>query len=591
VSFWREMDDLMFRKIKSSSAYCYCTRCIAFLFLLLGGNALPSHYGQSFPEKSQNGQTTFKVPINIMIIRAAVTDSSGNPVTDLTQNDFKIYDDGELQTIQTFALEFYQPFPKSKAASIRIEEQNASAAEVISAPSRMISIFIDDVTAESSEHYHRIIKAVERLIKEDIGPEDQIAIFSGSGRVNFPFSYDKQMLLEELGTVSNQLNMKTVTKLDCPDITDLQAQMIVKNRQDDLFLFAAVMEAMECMPTPEDAELARKIAEQFVRTAASSQYEESEYRSRTLLHTLRQYIRSLRHFEGRKNVVLFSDGFLSEDVAYELQDIADQAMYSGVTVNTVDSRGLYTYLRPASERGLVSQSSFSSEQRIYQDSMSAQEAPLSQLASDTGGLFHHNSNDLYEGLRQIANRNAFHYVLTYAMPDVKPDGSYRRIKLEVSRPGLKLSYRNGYYAPREQMTFEHRKKEDILEALRAPGNLNEIPIGFGYNYYQEDTAVYAVSFLANINIRGLHFFFENARHRNLINLVVAVFDEYDHFVKGLEKSIDFKLTEASYTSLLDNGFTARVEFKLPFGRYKIKAVVREGAQGKMGSITKGIEIP
>jgi VWFA-related protein len=567
-------------------------KCLALLSLMLGGNALYSQDDRSFPEKLQNGQTTFKVPINIMIIKATVTDSSGNPVTDLTQNDFKIYDDGELQPTQTFALEFYQPFRKSKSALKRTGEQNASAAEAISAPSRMISIFIDDVTAESSEHYHRVIKAVERLIKEDIGPEDQIALFSGSGRVNVPFSNDKQMLLEELGTVFNQLNIKTVMKLDCPDITDLQAQMIVKHRQDDLFLSAAVTEAMACLSPPaDDAESAQKIAEQFVRTAASSQYEESEYRSRTLLHTLRQYIRSLRHFEGRKNVVLISDGFLHEDVAYELQDIADQAMYSGVTVNTVDSRGLYTYLRPASERGPLVQGSFAGKQRIYSDSMLAQEAPLSQLASDTGGLFHHNSNDLYEGLRQIANRNAFHYVLTYAMPDVKPDGSYRRIKLEVSRPGLKLSYRNGYYAPREQLTFEHRKKEDILEALQAPGNLNEIPIGLGYNYYQENDAVYAVSFLASINIRGLHFFFENARHRNLINLVVAVFDEYDHFVQGLEKSIDFKLTEASYTRLLDNGFTARIEFQLPLGRYKIKAVVREGAQGKMGSITKGIEIP
>ena len=72
---------------------------------------------------------------------------------------------------------------------------------------------------------------------------------------------------------------------------------------------------------------------------------------------------------------------------------------------------------------------------------------------------------------------------------------------------------------------------------------------------------------------------------------MAAFDEYDNFIKGLEKSIDFRLTEASYTSLLNNDLTAKVEFGLPLGRYKIKAVVREGSQGKMGSITKGIEIP
>jgi polyphosphate kinase len=39
------------------------------------------------------------------------------------------------------------------------------------------------------------------------------------------------------------------------------------------------------------------------------------------------------------------------------------------------------------------------------------------------------------------------------------------------------------------------------------------------------------------------------------------------------------------------GLTSRVELKLPVGRYKIKAVVREDTQGKLGSITKSVEIP
>ena len=388
--------------------------------------------------------------------------------------------------------------------------------------------------------------------------------------------------------------------MDCPELTDLQAQMIVKRRQDDVFLEVAVQEAMNCMAPPQESQFAREIggpdiaremADKLTHAEAWRQYEESEYRSRTLLRSLRQHIRSLRHFEGTKSVVLFSDGFLFEDVIYELQDVVDQALYSGVVVNTVDNRGLYTYTPPASTRLIASQIGLSSKQRIYQETLSVQETPLSQLAFDTGGLFHHNSNDLYEGLRKISNRNAASYILTYARPDLKPDGRYHRIRLEVLRRGLELSYRRGYYAPKEELTFERQKKEDILEALRAPGNLNEIPIRLGYNYYQEENSMYNVSFLANIKIRGLHFFNENSRHRNLINLVVAAFDEYDNFVKGLEKSIDFRLTETSYASLLNNGLTAGGEFELPPGRYKIKAVVREGSQGKMGSVTKGVEIP
>ena len=130
-----------------------------------------------------------------------------------------------------------------------------------------------------------------------------------------------------------------------------------------------------------------------------------------------------------------------------------------------------------------------------------------------------------------------------------------------------------------------------MEALRAPGNLNEIPVSLAYNYYRDDDSRYGVSFLTNISIRGLHFLDEDARRKNLISMVLVAFDENDHYIDGVEKSIEFRLLETSYASLLNQGLTSRVELKLPFGRYKIKAVVRESTQGKMGSITKAIEIP
>jgi hypothetical protein len=175
---------------------------------------------------------------------------------------------------------------------------------------------------------------------------------------------------------------------------------------------------------------------------------------------------------------------------------------------------------------------------------------------------------------------AYYYVLTYASPAQQSDGRYHTIRLEISRPGLVLSYRQGYYSPREQLTFERRKKEDILEALREPGNLNEIPISCPYNYYQLDDSHYEVALLAQVGIRRVRFLGEDSRHKNLISLVVAVFDETDRYVDGLERSVGFNLGESSYSSLLAHDFAIKVELRLPLGRYKVKVVVREGVQGK-----------
>jgi hypothetical protein len=334
------------------------------------------------------------------------------------------------------------------------------------------------------------------------------------------------------------------------------------------------------------------MAENYARMAASRQYQETTYRSRTLLHTLRQHLRSLRHFDATKSAILFSDGFLHQDVMYELQDVVEQALRSGVVLNTVDVRGLYNpSFMPPSARSTSAAGTLSREQGAYAEDASAQEDPLSQLAHETGGIFFHNSNDIYGGIQQISSRQDCYYVLTYAIPPQKPDGRYHSIKVEVTRPGLQISHRKGYYAPKEEMTFERQKKEDILEALQAPGNLNEIPMGLSYNCYQDDDTTYVVSLLMKIGIRGMRFLDEDSRHKNLVNMVVVAFDETDRYVKGLEKSVDFRLTDASYAGLFERGITSRIEFKLPLGRYKIKAVVREASQGKMGSLTKAIEIP
>jgi len=221
----------------------------------------------------------------------------------------------------------------------------------------------------------------------------------------------------------------------------------------------------------------------------------------------------------------------------------------------------------------------------------AQEKPLAQIASETGGQFFPRSNNMYLGLRNIAHRRSAYYVLTYAMPPHNADGAYHHIKLEVNRPGLELSYRKGYYTPKEEMTFENSKKEDLIEALNAPGDMNQIPMTLSYNYSQEDDSTYAVSFITDVNIRGLQFPEEDARRTNQVSLILAAYDETDHYISGLEKTIDFQLLESSYAGLRERGLTSRVELKLPVGRYKVKAVVRESVQGKMGSITKSVEIP
>jgi VWFA-related protein len=581
---------------------------VLILFLLL----IPSSFIASQDKKSgKDGeiQPTFRLPVNVVMVNATVTDKKGNPVTDLKQSDFKIYEDGKLQPINTFAEESDFPDQGSAGESKTAETHGAAPSRLPpsaqTARPRMISLFIDDLTMNSIDYYPRLIKVLQNYVANDVGPQDHVGILLGSGRMQFPFSDDKQLLSETISGLLGKINLIMADRATCPEITDLQAYKI-NALQDPTEMAKAVAKTRLCFQFGEiiqatlgssgdqisGQDAANLQAQAEALRVATLQDQESEYRVLRLLDELRQNVRSLKHFDAEKSIVVFSDGFLSYIgcpycvAPYQLQEVIDLALSSGVVLNSVNLRGLESGIdvsRRSDPNGMAMSDAL--------DDILAQEDPLAQMAGDTGGSFFHNDNDLYKGLKQIVRRQPCYYILTYASPSPKANGTYHRIKLELSRPGLEISYRKGYYSPKEEMTFEKRKREDIIDALKGLGNFNEIPVNLSYNCYRSDSSTYGVSFLTNVDIRKLHFLDEEARHKNLISLVLAAYDDNGHFVDGLEKTVDLKLLDSSFADVLRHGLSSRVELKLPFGRYTIKTVVRESVQGKMGSLTKGIEVP
>ena len=369
----------------------------------------------------------FRVPVGVVVVNATVTDKQGNPVTDLTREDFRVFEDGKPQDIQTFVLESHNPVKTAEALAGEPAKEEASRTAHNFGRPHMISIMIDDLASAYDDGFLRVTEAVANFIEKDMAPGDQVGMRSSSGKVAYPFSSDKQMLLEQVSMLSQKLSRIPVERSGCPVLTDLQAQKIT-NGLDPGSLDIAVREAVQCL-TPdmtrkaEDEEEvianANKRAnllmasEAHARMAASTQYQETMHRNRNLLIALRQHLRSLRHFDASKSLVLFSDGFLHQDLTFELQDVVEQALRSGVVLNTVDIRGVYdpSYI-PATEQIISSDYSFSRKRAEYLDDAAAQEEPLSQLANDTGGVFFRNSNDIYSGIRQIGRRQGYYYILT-----------------------------------------------------------------------------------------------------------------------------------------------------------------------------------
>jgi hypothetical protein len=316
-----------------------------------------------------------------------------------------------------------------------------------------------------------------------------------------------------------------------------------------------------------------------------------QYNTYNVFSIVKQHLRILRRYEGIKSVVLFSEGILAErftPAEHKVQEIIDLAIHSGIVFNSVNYRGVRTYLGRDSFGDIPIMDS--SRDADYAQDIGARESTLQQIAHDTGGTYH-NNNDMLEGLQKAIKKQSFQYLMSYGMPSDRHPGTYHKIKLETTRPDLQVSCRKGYYIGKEELNVQSSKKEDILSAIYAPGDISEIPVLLSYSYLKEADGSYSASFITKADVKKMQFTKEEDRRKNLVHMVLAAFDENDRYVKGLEKSIEFQLLDDSYSALLNHGITSKVDLKLPPGHYKIKTVVRESNQGKMGSIAKAVDIP
>lgn len=482
----------------------------------------------SAKESQPSPPFTVRVPVNTVLVNVTVTDKAGKPVTDLTIDDFTLYEDDKRQEIQSFELESGRPIVGPEAGHPASDQAGGqtprvrSPEDILGEPTRLISCFIDDLTAHTPRYYAWTVSALKKFVAEEMGPHDRVGIFSASGNVRIPFTNDRKQL---------------------------------QDRIDDL--------------VPGNLQLSRPLLH---REFGFSVIRRIRAAIRRLLASLDQHLLFLRHVRANKSLILLSQGFVpGPAMRWRLDRLIDQALRSRVTLNTVDMKGLHT-----ANLGRY---------RVLLDRY------LEQLAVDTGGIYFRDSNDLFEGLRQIHTTRSFYYALSYTAPDPEPSGKYHRIKVEVDRPGLTLGHRKGYFAPREKPSLENSKNKDLQLALEAPVDFNQIPVQLDYESSRLNEDRYRLSVLTHVKIEGVQFLHQEGKHRNLLHLVTMVYDQNDEHVEGSEQKVELNLSESSYLTMLDHGFTSKTDVELPAGQYRIKSIVREGNQARMGSLEETVKLP
>lgn len=386
-----------------------------------------------------------QVSVDVVNVEVYVTDKEGNPVTDLTRDDFEVSEDGKPVELMNFyrvaggraSMETDLPAPLEQQAEVP-EDPRTAAAEAVPESQRLhLIVFVDNYDIHPLNR-NRVFRRLYAFINRAVKPGDEVMVASWdrSLHIRHPFTSDPSSVhrtLEELEEVSG----------------------MATDRESDRS--QAIRDIYESKTLHSALSKARRFAEQGYHDAQQA------------LDGLEEMVDSLAGLPGRKILVHVSDGLpmvpgqdlyqavqqahadisaLGEAIHYDLsrrysQVIAD-ANSNRTSFYMIDASGLTV------QSGMGAENAAANTARVISAHVDGTrrrnlQSTLKMMAEETGGLSIMNTNDVREGLERFTRDFDNYYSLGYRSP-ASDRGRYHKIevRLQEKQKGWSLRYREGY---------------------------------------------------------------------------------------------------------------------------------------------------
>ncbi len=516
---------------------------------------------------SQRPTVVFHSSVDLVTVNVVVRDRAGNIVRGLTRNDFTVLEDGKSQTISTFDFEEVStapaetPVPEMPTVLGGVGRAAAApAAPLESKPlvdlhGRRLIAMLFDLSSMQPEEIQRSVTSAREYIAKRLTPADLVAIATLSTTLQVPqdFTSDKDALLRTIDRIGGLEGMG-FDEIVAGDPTD--------DTNTDF--------------TPDDSEF-------------------TLFNTDRRLQALQSLTEAMSGIEQKKSLIYFCSGMTQTgmDNSVALRTVVDRAVRSNVSIYTVDARGLQA-LGPAGDASQASvrgQSAFSGAAVSNRfDTMVASQDALSSLAEDTGGRAFFDQNDFHGVFDRVVADTSAYYLLGFSSTDRARDGKFRRLKVVVKRPDLKLEYRAGYYAPRD---FAHSGREDreqqLTEQLLSDLSVTDLPVYASSAYFRLRANRYFVPVWVVVPGSKVPFNQSRDKDRATIDVAGVVRDAAGTPVARIRDTVN--LSVATAEEVRRKNVQYQTDLDLPAGTYTLKVVVRENEGGTMGSFESKLTVP
>lgn len=502
-----------------------------------------------------------KVNAELVLTNVVARDAkTGELIRDLKQSDFTVYENGKKQQIASFdfqSVDMATPLSEVTIAGLASGRDKAVAvAHSEDLRNHRLIVFFFDLTSLQPEDLDRSVDAAKAFLKTKMQAADLIALVSlgNSLKVDQNFTADRNALIRKVGAYNG-----TEGEGFAPGAT------ANSNQQEDTTGYTA---------------------------------DESEYNDLNTdreLFALRAVANSLEKITEKKSLLYFSGGISRDGIENQasLRAAVNAAIRANLAIYSVDTRGLQAVspVGDASTGSLRGNGAYNGGALLNNMNANfASQEVMATLSSDTGGKAFFDSNDFAPAFARVQRDTSAYYAIGFHSTSVLRDGRYRKLSIKINRPGIKLEYRPGYYAPSD---FAHSGKEDreheLEEQLASDLPATDMAVYLDALYFRLDENRYYVPVSLIVPGSQIPFVQGGDKDKATLDVIGTVIDEVKHPIGNARETVKLNLDQAQGARHKNIQYTT--SFNLPPGKYHLKFVVRENQTGRMGSFEADIALP
>jgi len=578
---------------------------IALVFALAG----PA--GRAQQPAAQRASGAAQTGVTAVLVDVVVRDKRDQPIRDLEQSDFQVFEDGVPQTISSFTRVFDGAvlLPAQAAGAAPVAASAGVGSPAGSGGPAVTALVFDRLNPEARR---LAVRAAQGYLGTNRQAPDYIGVFGVDLALTpyAPFTRDREVLRQALDKIASHAS----ARFNAADQHDEKAAADQRAAVAEQTIARAAATggagALQAIGSAPSEALFAEMQSKMIRDFEIMERDQQGYATTNGLFTI---VNTLQRMPGRKSLVFFSEGLSIPPAVQRLfRGVIDAANRASVSIYTMDAAGLRAESEQAKIRDQVNQAASVGINTGYSNASGRNDAPLTQrleknedvlrqdprtglgeLAQDTGGLAFDNTNNLSQGFERIESDQRNYYLIGYVPANDTFDGRFRAIDVKVKRPGVSVASRKGYFAVRDPGGALITAREALaLAALEQKPVPNAFPIRAGALLFPERGRPGLVPSIASVSTAALSFqpAADGKTYSSDFTVIVRFLDQRNQVARHVSQHYELKGPLAELERAKQGEIIFYREPQLPSGVYTMETVVSDAPSGKSSVRFSTVEV-